>query len=810
MKKISVFISFLFSVCYISSQNNVFIYNEKGIKEYFEVNNNVRYIQLDKNDDKQVSSLIKLSSKVDTMAENIVKLHLTEANIKEFDEIISHYNSIQHSKELFFLSDHTIQFCFNTLIVKTKNDTELSEILVTYDIPYTTYKPFGADKNGYLIELSESKSLECANVLFETGKFDYSVPAFYRENIQENPLYPIQWNLSNNGQYCGTSGVDINVEPAWQLTSGEGIIVAVIDNGVQLDHPDLVSNMLPGYDAMGVHSNGSHLNQDDHGTKCTGVIVGNNNDIGISGIAYNGKVLPIRAGNGIYMYDVAEIEAFNYLLTTDVDVVSCSWGGGSTNPELTSVINRLSARGRGGLGCPIFFASGNNNSPTVLYPASLPNTIAVGAISPCGERKSHFSCDGESDWGSNYGEGLDVVAPGVLIPTTTINSGYVHDFNGTSAACPHAAATMALILSANPCLSVSEARRILSESCDKLSNFNFDEQRDFGSWDSHVGYGKINATAAVLKALGIDSQNCTTGGDVTAVTNNYRLVVQDGCAIPAGIYVARRHEIFKEITFSYCENPVISASANGYSGANPNNGLFKCLLSGVTNTSAKLKTFVYEILYNMNGQQLSAFVPVAPDCVVFKFAVFDKPDSNVVINNLSLSNMQYFGNVFNYVETGDFAVNGSSEVVLRAGEEIVLGNGTDVTVESGGEFYAYVQPYLSCVPDRDVHAIPSMRFLQTYDNSVHSNYSEETFPTAPIDFLMVYPNPTDNTINIELEGLIIKNVSLLDLQGRIVLGKMPAGDYSATVSLGNLPSGIYLLLVTDTAGSTHRAKVVKR
>lgn len=75
---------------------------------------------------------------------------------------------------------------------------------------------------------------------------------------------------------------------------------------------------------------------------------------------------------------------------------------------------------------------------------------------------------------------------------------------------------------------------------------------------------------------------------------------------------------------------------------------------------------------------------------------------------------------------------------------------------------------------------------------------------------MVYPNPTDNTINIELEGQIIKNVSLLDLQGRIVLGKMPAGDYSATVSLGNLPSRFYLLLVTDTAGNTHRAKVVKR
>ena len=102
-------------------------------------------------------------------------------------------------------------------------------------------------------------------------------------------------------------------------------------------------------------------------------------------------------------------------------------------------------QGRDGLGCVVAFATGNDNG-SVSYPAnSNPAILAVGAISPCGERKSNWpviSCDGENNWGSNYGNELDVMAPGVKIISTSCNCTdgiYIYDMGGTSAACPHVA-----------------------------------------------------------------------------------------------------------------------------------------------------------------------------------------------------------------------------------------------------------------------------------------------------------------------------------------------------------------------------------
>jgi hypothetical protein len=99
-------------------------------------------------------------------------------------------------------------------------------------------------------------------------------------------------------------------------------------------------------------------------------------------------------------------------------VISCSWAGGWPNPALTNIIDSVATYGRNGLGCVVVFSSGNDNYPVLPYPSYLPNVIAVGAVSPCGERKSKTSCDTETSWGSNYGQELSVVAPGVLIPAT--------------------------------------------------------------------------------------------------------------------------------------------------------------------------------------------------------------------------------------------------------------------------------------------------------------------------------------------------------------------------------------------------------
>ncbi|MBL0049686.1 MAG: S8 family serine peptidase [Bacteroidetes bacterium] len=157
----------------------------------------------------------------------------------------------------------------------------------------------------------------------------------------------------------------------------------------------------------------------------------------------------------------------------------------------------------------MFFSNGNNNTSSIGYPASNSNTIAVAATSMCDERKSLTSCDGEN-WGSDFGIGTDIGAPGVHIYTTDIsgNSGftngdYAEYFNGTSAACPIAAGVMALMLSENSSLTYNDARFILESTCEKVGGYVYNSNvfgQPNGTWSSNLGYGRINAYHALLAA----------------------------------------------------------------------------------------------------------------------------------------------------------------------------------------------------------------------------------------------------------------------------------------------------------------------
>jgi subtilisin family serine protease len=199
-----------------------------------------------------------------------------------------------------------------------------------------------------------------------------------------------------------------------------GMKVAVIDQGVELNHPDLINNLMECYDPTRNNSKGGPVwALDNHGTPCAGIISAKkDNGIGIAGVVPLGRIIPIHASNssgGLTSTTVAD--AINWVWRNGADVLSCSWGGGSPNTVINSSIDNATTYGRGGLGCVVVAATGNTNLSTVSYPAALSNVIAVGAMSPCGERKSPSSCDGEM-WGSHYGTQLDVMAPGVLIPTT--------------------------------------------------------------------------------------------------------------------------------------------------------------------------------------------------------------------------------------------------------------------------------------------------------------------------------------------------------------------------------------------------------
>ena len=353
-----------------------------------------------------------------------------------------------------------------------------------------------------------------------------------------DPLFSDQWDMQNTGQTGGTIGADMKAAAAWDISTGSStIVVAIIDEGVDVDHPDLAANMVAGFDAVtadptpeGVPGNANST--DGHGTCCAGIVAAvGNNGIGVAGVTWNSKIMPIRIGFGNYWTQTDWIiDGLTWPVDNGADVLSNSWGGGSASTSIQNAVAYGTTNGRGGLGCPVFFASGNDNGG-VSYPALYPEAIAVGASSPCDERKSPSSCDGETWWGSNYGSSLDFVAPGPLTTTVDIagsggysSTDYTSSFNGTSSATPHAAGAGALLLGVDPSLTHDQVRTLMRQTADDQVG---PPSEDTAGFDIYMGYGRINCEAMLLavgstvgaptnfscSASGSDAQLSWTNGD---------------------------------------------------------------------------------------------------------------------------------------------------------------------------------------------------------------------------------------------------------------------------------------------------------
>jgi subtilisin family serine protease len=411
-------------------------------------------------------------------------------------------------------------------------------------------KPYDYDKRVYMVHAGPDAGfdgLQMANRFYETGLFEYAEPDFRAldllHNTPNDPLYPLQWALKNTGspqQFNGTPDADIGVEAAWQITKGSPAIrIAVIDEGVERTHPDLINNidplgfgLTPGNAATGsvLYAEGSH------GTACAGIIAAqSNNGIGVAGVAPQCKIIPVN----LTINDKGNFGTAAQLATCidwawnqgGADILSNSWGGGTASSLVQDAIKRATTQGRGGKGAIVLFSAGNSDAG-VASPSIFPEAISVGAMDMCYQRKSINTCDAENFWGSNYGFGLDVSAPGVKI-ATTVNGGYSETFNGTSAACPFAAGVAALILSVNENYSHGQVREILERSTRKVGNYTYSRVpgQPNGSWSSQLGYGMVNAHQAVLAAQSFDfackvsiSATGTTqfcpGGSVTLQVND--------------------------------------------------------------------------------------------------------------------------------------------------------------------------------------------------------------------------------------------------------------------------------------------------
>jgi len=320
--------------------------------------------------------------------------------------------------------------------------------------------------------------------------------------------FPMQWHLHNTGQSGGTPGADIRAPEAWEVTTGDpNIVVAVLDCGVDTSHSDLINNLIAGYDFLendpfpdpAVVQTTSPFLAYAHGTLCAGVIAAQgNNAIGVTGVTWNCKMMPIRQAQGEASPATEAIgaTALRWAAAHGADILSQSGGTDYQTPIIHSAIvdiTKPGGIGRNGKGCVLVYAACNANS-SVYYPARYPEVIAVGATDHQDLR-----------WGySNHGRELDIMAPGGPLPgsagagiwTTHLGPMYsatdYTTFGGTSASTPIVAGVAALILSVEPNLTNDEVRHFLCRSAKDLG----DPGRD-----DYYGWGRVDARAALDMVL---------------------------------------------------------------------------------------------------------------------------------------------------------------------------------------------------------------------------------------------------------------------------------------------------------------------
>jgi subtilisin family serine protease len=368
-------------------------------------------------------------------------------------------------------------------------------------------------------EAAVEQVFKCAAAVYKRGKVDAAHPNFVRviDHIQRKAPGAAAaaaaaaapwWNHLNDAAK-GVRGADAAVRAAWTMDRGNAAIrVAVLDEGVDVSHPDLSAAVVDQKDFVDGNPTAAPSGNDAHGTACAGIILGRGDQFpGITGCALVAVRIAKDDGSGGWVFDdFATADAIDWSWNdAKADVLSNSWGGGPPVDVISNAFERARTRGRGGKGSVIAIAAGNSNGP-INYPATLPEVLCVGASNEWDERKSPTSKDGENWWGSCFGPQLSLVAPGVHIATTDIagaagytSGDYILTFNGTSSATPHVAAAAALILSVAPGLKEKAVRDILTGEAAKMTGAGkLDPKR---KWNKEMGWGRLDIHAALRRAL---------------------------------------------------------------------------------------------------------------------------------------------------------------------------------------------------------------------------------------------------------------------------------------------------------------------
>jgi subtilisin family serine protease len=552
--------------------------------------------------------------------------------------------------------------------------------------------------------------LKLCEEISKMSEVEYAEPNHIYEHNDSPPNDPFYFLQRGFEQ---PNDIDIDANRAWDFSTGNSSIrVGVIDNGVDYHNPDLGGGFGNGFKVAGGYDyfNGDNDPDDDnvssHGTACAGIIGGlRNNAIGIAGLGGgNGSgnigvsIYAFKAGgSGMFLntdniisaiYDASSSSGFA------CHILNNSYGSSSYNESMRSAVRFAAQNG------VIFVASkGNNGVTTPFYPSDYDGSwvISVGAS---GSRDRRASLDNGDEYNSNYGNGIDVAAPGVLalVYTTKRNEqGSYGQFNGTSAAAPHVAGLAALLRSVNPTLHPEDVQGIIRASADKVGLENNFYVYDAKGYNENVGFGRINAGRAMEMVSGVGGvtlahYTASNGASVGNTGTQVTAFINPGGGLASGTYIVKRYDVRKTVSFppsiaSYVWGRGVGAT-NGWSAANPNQQVGFCNVVSNTNSSAELQSFVYEI-WTINGDYLGWY-PCQPHQVNFAYTVLGVPVLSPVIAAMNQFSDPFDNrsigatcSVYPTLSQGNGELTYSWEVVCNSGHFAVSGlNNSILNVQS--------------------------------------------------------------------------------------------------------------------------------
>lgn len=361
----------------------------------------------------------------------------------------------------------------------------------------------------------------------DTDLFEYVEPNFIGngggkqgllQTIPNDTYFSRQYGLYNDATFSLSPAVndaDIDMDLGWDIEQGDqSIIVAVLDSGVKLDHPELSGRIwtnsnetlngidddnngyiddIGGWDFANIDNN--PIDDHGHGTNVTGIVGANaNNGIGYSGVDWNCKLMICKIldqnNSGSYSWWT---DAIYYAVDNGAKVINMSVGGSGFSNSMQTAIDYAYDNGVTVVACMM-----NEDNNVTYYPAGYENTIAVGSTDANDERSSPFFWSLTS--GSNYGSHIDVVAPGNYIYglSYSSNTNYNSYWGGTSQATPLVTGLSSLLLAQDPNRSPDDIRTIIINTAeDQVGNIS----EDIFGYDNYYGHGRINAHQALLEIV---------------------------------------------------------------------------------------------------------------------------------------------------------------------------------------------------------------------------------------------------------------------------------------------------------------------